>query len=147
TWRNGKRRRLYGEIRRRLALRRDHAVRRGGGGGLDGAGRPGGTDRLGGGGARCCTWRAGWAERTGWVISAGLLDLAEEFRVGGGIPGLVQQELHGLLGVEAAERAAQRANGPVLVRSHDQLVAAGAGGHRVDGGKDAPLGQVTAESQ
>src|ERR1700741_1922213 len=111
------------------AIRRDQAA-------AGAAPRPCGAARMG-----------AWAERTGWVISAGLLDLAEEFRVGGGVPGLVQQELHGLLGVEAAERAAQRANGPVLVRSHDQLVAAGAGGHRVDGGKDAPLGQVTAESQ
>jgi SAM-dependent methyltransferase len=68
------RERLYGEIRRRLARRPDRSVRRGWGAVLNVArrresGLPGG------------------------------LDLAEELGVGGGVPGLVDEQLHGLLGV------------------------------------------------
>ena len=59
-----KRRRLYGEIRRRLALRPDHSVRRHWGAVLRVARR---------------------------LDLPGPLDLAEELGVGGGVPGLVQE--------------------------------------------------------
>jgi hypothetical protein len=69
------------EIRRRLARRPDRFVRRGCGTGLHVARR---RER----GLR------------------GALDLAEELGVGGGLVGLVQQELKGLLRLERAEGAA-----------------------------------------
>ncbi len=68
-----KRERLYGEIRRRLALRRDHSVRRHWGAVLQ------------------------VARRKEAVRLAGPLDLAEELRIRVGIRGLVQEQLEGLL--------------------------------------------------
>jgi SAM-dependent methyltransferase len=123
--------RLYGEIRRRLAERPDRSVRRGWGTLLHVARRRERTLRRGAGG------------RPG----NGALDLAEELGVGGGLVGLVQQELEGLLGVEGAEGAAELGGGAVFVGRHQQLVAAGAGRHRVDGRVDALLGQLAAQPQ
>ena len=116
------RERLYGEIRRRLARRPDRPVRRGWGAVLNVA------RRIEGG-------------------LAGGLDLAEELGVGGGAPGLVDEQFHGLLGVQRAERAAQLGDGLVLIGRHQQLVAAGAGRHRVDGREDALFRQLAAEPQ
>ena len=82
--------RLYGEIRRRLAQRPDRSVRRGWGTVLHVARRREQPLRGGAGGR---PWR-------------GPLDLAEELGVGGGLGGLVQQELKSLLRLEGAERAA-----------------------------------------
>jgi SAM-dependent methyltransferase len=123
--------RLYGEIRRRLARRPDRSVRRGWGTVLHVARRREPALRGGAGGRTWC----------------GPLDLAEELGVGGGLVGLVQQELEGLLGLEGAERAAELGGGAVFVGRHQQLVAAGAGRHRVDGGVDALLGQLAAQPQ
>ena len=73
--------RLYGEIRRRLAQRPDRSVRRGWGTVLHVARRREQPLR-------------------------GALDLAEKLGVGGGLVGLVQQELEGLLRLEGAKGAA-----------------------------------------
>jgi SAM-dependent methyltransferase len=81
--------RLYGEIRRRLGERPDRSVRRGWGAVLHVAQR---RERLlGGAGGRA------WHRP---------LDLAEELGVGGGLVGLVQQELEGLLRLEGTQGAA-----------------------------------------
>jgi SAM-dependent methyltransferase len=82
--------RLFGEIRRRLALRPDRSVRRGWGAVLHVARRREGRLR-------------------------GPLDLAEELRVGTGLVGLVQEELERLLRLDRAQRAAQPADGLVLL--------------------------------
>jgi hypothetical protein len=123
--------RLYGEIRRRLARRPDRSVRRGWGTVLHVARRRERPLRSGAGGRP----------------RRGPLDLAEELGVGGGLVGLVQQELEGLLGLEGAERTAELGGRPVFVGGHQQLVAAGAGRHRVDGRVDALLGQLAAQPQ
>ena len=81
-----KRKRLYGEIRRRLAMRRDHSVRRHWGAVLHVARRR----------EQAC--RA--------VRLAGPQDLAEELGIRGGIGGLVQEQFEAVLGVQGAERAA-----------------------------------------
>ena len=92
-----KRERLYGEIRRRLGLRRDHSVRRHWGAVLQVARR---REH----GAASTAPRArrrehGVASRPGRGAGrlAGPLDLAKELRVRVGIPGLVQEQLEGLL--------------------------------------------------
>jgi SAM-dependent methyltransferase len=128
TMENWQRERLYGEIRRRLAERPDRPVRRGWGAVLHVARRRERTLRGGAGGRP----------------RGGALDLAEELGVGAGLVGLVEQELEGLLGVEGAEGAAELGGGAVFVGRHQQLVAAGAGRHRVDGRVDALLGQLAA---
>jgi SAM-dependent methyltransferase len=92
--------RLYGEVRRRLALREDGSVRRGWGAVLNVARRR----ELG---------------------LRGPLDLAEELCVGPGLVGLVQEELERLLRLDRAERAAQLADRLVLLGRHQQLIVAG----------------------
>jgi len=92
--------RLFGEIRRRLALRQDGSVRRGWGAVLHVARRR----ELG---------------------LRGPLDLTEELGVGPGLVGLVQEELECLLRLDGAERAAQLADRLVLLGGHEQLIVAG----------------------
>jgi SAM-dependent methyltransferase len=106
--------RLSGEIHRRIAGRPGRSVRRGWGAVLHVARR---RER----GLR------------------GPLDLAEELRVGPGLMGLVQEKLERLLRLDRAERAAQLADGLVLLGRHQQLIVAGAGRQRVDGGEDPLL--------
>ena len=117
-----KRRRLYGEIRRRLALRPGHAVRRHWGAILHVARRL--DDAL-----------------------AGPLDLAEELGIGGGVVGLVDEQLERLLGVQATQGPAQLADRLVFLRWQQQLLPAGAGRQCVDGREDPLLGQLTAEPE
>ncbi|MGZ4434394.1 MAG: N-acetyltransferase family protein, partial [Trebonia sp.] len=61
--------------------------------------------------------------------------------------GFLQQQLDRVLGVQRGERPAQADHGGVLVGAHQQVLAAGAGRHRVNGGEDPLLGQVAAQPQ
>ena len=73
----------------------------------------------------------------------GGVDLAKQLLVRQG--GLLQQQLDRVLGVQGGERPAQADHGGVLIATHQQVLAAGTGRHRVDRGEDPLLGQVAAQ--
>src|SRR5258705_7761832 len=66
------------------------------------------------------------------ATSRDLTDLAEERGVGRGVPELVQEQLDGLLALEAAEGSAQLPGELELAGIQEDLLAAGAGGVAVD---------------
>jgi hypothetical protein len=83
-----------------------------------------------------------WQCRVPWPVLPCGADLTEELLIGD--DGLVEPQLKGVLGVQRGECAAQADHGGVLGGSHEQVLAAGTGRHRVDRREHPLLRQVAA---
>lgn len=70
-------------------------------------------------------------------------DLRQEFAVGGGGGGLVEEQFEGLPGIEPGQCPAQAVDGRALLAGDEQFVAPGPGRGYVDGGEDPLAGQVS----
>src|SRR3954447_6048608 len=82
----------------------------------------------------------------GDVARGRLLHLHQELDVRLALPQPLQQQLEGLLAVESGEHATQLPDDLELLLAHQELLAAGAALDRVDGGEQALVGEVAAET-
>src|SRR5690349_769756 len=73
------------------------------------------------------------------------LEAIEELGVGLRLPELLDEELHGLLGLHLREHAAEDPGPLEDVRREELLLLARARGGEVDGREDAPVGQLAGQ--
>src|ERR1039457_1093271 len=81
------------------------------------------------------------------LADRGLLDVQQELRVALGFPHPLHQDLERLLRLQRVQHAAQLPDDLQLLRRHQDLLLAGAGGIHVDGGEDPLVGELAAQPQ